>query len=907
MNSSNDHISAIGCLDEVIKLLTFKKSDLDKDVETEDIYYSSSILLYNVESEEYTPLFLFEHKLINDKDITSDKKIVNPLARIALNSVAIDLISILQKEDDKIKEALDRALEKAKILNRYKTIEKEIKYDRKVALACRIYDFLNSYMKENDIKRLSTLFKGIAMSKDEYSNVNSAFLSLFDTAIETLKKNGSSKIAYSEKEILLYLVFRCIAQAIKEKKNVLFVTSNDNKEELIDALNDISYCGEAFDLSSIYSLDISALEKEREQLSFDSSYQLLKKRYISFYQKREEIFDYPKFIKIDDIISSLTDAIDDRVKPVLLPITEYKKDDYLKDITVIDLFKREHIVPFSFLNTTLFIQKDLSGDVNEYELFKGYVKTIEEESIIVLECEKRIEDGCDIQIKDASSYKAYRELLKKLKEFIAVDKGMIQVSGLPLDRLLSCYEMLSTRKMMVLQFFKQEILDKTYKEIIDQFQSGQMKNKRNAIKVLKRYVIDKENKDYLSLVDILSDYIKEEEGLKDVITTYFRAYGQIVFSVSKVKDSIKAFSLKEEIEEYKMKSKEFDTFINRYLKEKDYRDVVDTSFKEISPHIVKVVKVINLLYTRFGCKDDLRDMNVKDLLPYISTYKDISYDQYRSAVIYQKGIQEASIALNEYFSMDKKEDIFSGFLSSLLLSYVAKFEEDFALYKDAYDDIQNQLKQALKDVLAIYSQQLISDTVAIERGEMDESYHMICKFLSDEREENKIMHSEELIELLSKRYLFHIASERDIALLDDKYYDVVILINSWGFDNLDLLNCYRVGRKVLIINDRSNYDLRTQFYDDTYITKKIVKTQFIRDDIDIDGISNLVERCEEKGILKKDERETIIPFIQVKNTIEIDDCISYAEFINLCEGKELEQVDIIDKVLSQFTFNSHKP
>ena len=58
--------------------------------------------------------------------------------------------------------------------------------------------------------------------------------------------------------------------------------------------------------------------------------------------------------------------------------------------------------------------------------------------------------------------------------------------------------------------------------------------------------------------------------------------------------------------------------------------------------------------------------------------------------------------------------------------------------------------------------------------------------------------------------------------MPDVVYDHVILFDTGFFNSIELLTSYQFGKDVLILNDRTLYDIRTQGYHETLLNKEVM-------------------------------------------------------------------------------------
>ena len=79
-----------------------------------------------------------------------------------------------------------------------------------------------------------------------------------------------------------------------------------------------------------------------------------------------------------------------------------------------------------------------------------------------------------------------------------------------------------------------------------------------------------------------------------------------------------------------------------------------------------------------------------------------------------------------------------------------------------------------------------------------------------------------MYQIYAKRYPITLIRSSDLGLLEDETYDEVLVLDSRGLSDVELLSAYRVGTSVMILDASDEADMRTQNYHNTLINRTTI-------------------------------------------------------------------------------------
>lgn len=181
-------------------------------------------------------------------------------------------------------------------------------------------------------------------------------------------------------------------------------------------------------------------------------------------------------------------------------------------------------------------------------------------------------------------------------------------------------------------------------------------------------------------------------------------------------------------------------------------------------------------------------------------------------------------------------------------------------YEDSLSDTEEVTSlvryQNLRDNILYFKSNLFTDK--------DELLDKISNLTYNRKERMEFLKS--LFSLLP----ISVASIENIPVLDDDTYDHVIILDSGFFNNEELIEGYRLGKDVLLLNDHALFDSRTQFYHQTLINKEVLYQKAF----DFSSLSkDVLDKIKEKiDYINTD----IYPFVSNENNNEyalLPDCL----------------------------------
>ena len=290
-----------------------------------------------------------------------------------------------------------------------------------------------------------------------------------------------------------------------------------------------------------------------------------------------------------------------------------------------------------------------------------------------------------------------------------------------------------------------------------------------------------------------------------------------------------------------------------------------------------MIDKLNQLVACFKDKQiNLFSLDFSSLLNWIVLIQNQDYETYHQYASLMSCLKNTSKLLkdtiHQYIVKEVPlTDFADEFKMSLIISLYQHCNSRFSQYEKGYEMAKKEYEDSLSDteeVTSLVRYQNLRDNILYFKSnlftEKDELLNKINNLTYNRKERMEFLKS--LFSLLP----ISVASIENIPVLDDDTYDHVIILDSGFFNNEELIEGYRLGKDVLLLNDHALFDSRTQFYHQTLINKEVLYQKVF----DFSSLSkDVLDKIKEKiDYINTD----IYPYVSKENNTEyalLPDCL----------------------------------
>ncbi len=839
-----------------------------KNIPTTKRYVSliAPVFLLDKGNDIYIPFLVF-HAEYKGESLTLKKilPMVNPIAIELLQEEGISpMESFTWSTIPSYLNSIMSLLETNKKIDSY-SLEYGISFlDASFALAISVYPFLLNRMKGGEIEEK---YKGLFQERkdpvmeEEIEKDNIGCFVRFERARKRLNLYKSAKISYSGIDVVTDVLLRFLDSFIEKKETVLLITPSSEKEAVrkflsSSSLNDFVLDYDDYNLENILSI----IDKEDyhentyQEDCMVQSYELKRDRYLSFEQKKEECFSLiRKRMKAEDLSFILQNR---NIESKPFSISDYTEEDYKKDNVFLSSFHTYDRVISTYLENHPFY--GLSAD-EKRETFDSLqllniqiLNTLKD--ISQMENEDTLLKDYGITISNLSEYQRVKESFALLSEYNGFPKKYFRTNKqgekrLSLPQLKLRYQALSSSTLLVSNIMDEKIFEEDISSLLHDYQDGNLFQKTKAKRKIVRYLKVKRGTDMKTVIRILTSYEQSKRELERVLPDYRQAYGDNVNTMNGVMEIESNIRYIERFNRYSVKNPNFTLehpFVKRYLKDKDFRQDSQKEFKELSSNYQKLMEKLSEFnsFFRYRRRDYLSfDLNV--LNDEITLLQKQDYESYRQYSLFITNLYNSSKLLqskvHEYV-LKKKELIHftEDFRYSIFLSLYQMCEKSFSQYQNGYETAKKEYEDSLSDTKEVNNliryQNLKDNVLAFKADNINKKAGFVNKVNTYSYNQKERI---ECLKLLFALAPISLGTIDNIPLLDDSSYDHVIILDSGFFSNEELLDAFRLGKDVLLLNDHTLFDSRTQFYHQTLINKETLYQKAF----DFDSLNPEIIQC----------------------------------------------------------------
>ncbi len=713
------------------------------------------------------------------------------------------------------------------------------------ALAVSVYPFLLNRIKGEEVEeKYKGLFQERKDSKieEEMERDNIGCFVRLERAKKRLNLYKSAKISYSGIDIVADVLLRFLDSFIEKNETVLLLTPSSEISAVKKFLSSSSLNDFVLDYDD-YNLEhvLSIIDKEDyHENTFDEdrmiqSYDLKRERYLSFEQKKEECFSPLRKRMTADDISFVLENKNTVSNPLF--ISDYTEKDYKKDNVFLSSFSMyDRVIPTYLENHPFY---GLSSDEKRetYDSLQllniQILNTLKELSM--MEKEDTFLHDYGITISTLKDYERVKESFALLGEYNGFPKKYFKTNKqgekrLSLPQLKLRYQALSSSTLLVSNIMDEKIFNEDISSLLLDYDKGNIFKKNKAKRKITRYLKVKRGTDMKTVIRILTSYMQSKSELDRVLPDYQDAYGENVSTMNGVMEIESNIRYIEKFNRYSLKNPNFSLehpFVKRYLKDKEFRQDSQKEFKELSTNYQKLTEELNEFssYFRYQRKDYLSS-DLERLNEEILSLQKQEYESYRQYSLFIANLKSSSKLLqNEVHRYILKKKTLTHFAEEfrygLFLSLWHQCRKNFSQYEKGYEQSKKEYEDSLSDTKVVNSlnryQNLKENVLSFKSDRFHRREELVDKVNSHSYDQEERM---EFLKMIFSLVPISVGTVDNIPLLDDSCYDHVIILDSGFFSNEELINGYRLGRDILLLNDHTLFDSRTQFYHQTLINKE---------------------------------------------------------------------------------------
>ena len=815
--------------------------------------FVSPVLVFDKSKNCYYPL-LFLTTSYKDGKLYIDHSVyfLNPVATAFFFELGIDLNDeingrVLFAFIDSIKKKI---FEK-KLLNKVDLLYGLTDFDVADIHYVQAMPFLNQFAKGEEYPvKYQGLFKELKDSEieKEVSKIDIGFLARFERSKKRLEGYKSEKISYQGKDAFDYIVLGFLYEVIRNKENTLFVVPKSEKEELLHFLKEeklMDFCFDYNDANFVKSLQ--ALKKEllkplsvQEEIKVEN-FLLNEERYINFVDKKYEITHFSNFRRNERKFDFLVNSIDKTSYLPPLDISDYTEEEFEKDYDYLNRLDSYESVLNSYVIDHPYYGLTATAKEENYQVINALIDDLCNE-ITALQKEIKEDhflEDYNIQINNFAELEKYLDDLKILSEYNGFPRKYFKLNQnnseyYALSHLKRRYQNLSSAKLIMDNFFDEEIYKEDIDAMVKEYENGSFFGKKKAKKRILSYFKLKKSNDFVTILRVIKGYLAAKIELDGLLPMYQDVYGDNVLTMNGVVEIESNIAY---IKKFKNHFKDDDDFsmnhpfIKRYLKDKDFRINMQSLGKDVALLYNEIQKNINQLIGYFlQAPRDYFKYSFTAILKHLQKLKNNSIKQFMDYASFNTGLEQASFLLQLTVRSYMRKQRPLSYLKReyfMALAY-AKYHRGrklFEPYLQSYEKVESAYLDDLshyEEISRLLRYQSIQTHLKENLTECD-----FDKLITEEEKEileknTDAQLKDEQIKLLSLRYPIGIVSFDDSVYLNDDSYNHVVIFDSMLMNNFELINSFRLGKDVLLLSDKTIFDMRTQGYHDTLINRDVI-------------------------------------------------------------------------------------
>lgn len=825
---------------------------------------------------------------------------------------------------------IENALETNKKKDIY-TLEYAFSYLSSVfALYISVYPFLSDRLRNEPVEeKYKGLFQELKDPKteDEIEKDTLGCYVRFEHAKKRLDCYKSAKISYQGMDIVTDILLRFLDSFIEKKETLLLLAPASEVGEVIKVLDEKNLGDFVLNYNDYNIEHISSVVANEEYYDLtDKDYMLIqsyeqkRERFLSFYDKKEQCFSSLKKHLYPDYIEFITKK--DKIKSYPLSVSSYTEEDYQKDISFLSDFSSYDRITPTYLENHPLYGLSLTEEREEYDslqLLLVQLMTSLKQFISLTEENAMFKDY-DISIQTFKDYDRINHSFAVLGEYNGFPKKYFRLNQqgekrLSLSQLKLRYQALSSSQLLVSNLMDDAIFNQDIVSLLDSYENGNFFERIKAKRKLSSYLRVKKQTDMKTVVRILHTYLISKEELNRVLPDYQEVYGDNVNTMNGVMEVESNIRYIDKFNSYASLNPEFtldQPFIKRYLKDKDFRIDSQRQFKQITLSYRELMDKLNQLTSCFENKKvNLLTLDFTSILNWIILIQNQDYETYHQYASFISSLKNTSKLLQDTIHQYIVKEIplinfADEFKMSLITSIYQDCNSKFSQYEKGYEMAKKEYEDSLSDteeVTSLVRYQNLRDNILYFKSnlfnEKDELLTKLTDLTYNRKERMGFLKA--LFSLLP----ISVASIESLPVLDDDIYDHVIILDSGFFNNEELIEGYRLGKDVLLLNDHALFDSRTQFYHQTLINKEVLyQKAFDFSSLTKDVLDKINEKiqCYNTDVYpyvsKRDDKEyAILPDCLLTHEKDIRFAMELALFLSEENGLTLYILDLLNIML----------
>lgn len=785
--------------------------------------YISPFLLHDLVTDSYYPFCFFK---IERTSSTSIKRSIsdfccNSAALISLkengisfheNSMSLDIGNLYSYLQEKISSQM--------LMNKFEWIPYLMQCDKDYIEYSSNFEFLNDYIYnftfDGKYKKYDALFKEIKEDSIEKKIESESFgcFSSLKRAISQADAYTGVKVRVLEPALLDAFVNSFLLK--KKKEKILFVSKD--KKELKSLFSSSVFMKLACKEDVIFQIkETEAIQHERR-----------KRQLLSFENKREECYSFMKQFKDEAYLEELPEK---KTQLIPLDFSGYTKEDYIRDKDFFSLLDSLNSLKNSTLLNHPYYGLYANKDKTDYDalqlLLMKLVKEIEE--LISALNDNEIFKRYNLSYRSLSELSVLIEDEKILSRYNGFPKKYFTIqpdmeNKYPLSYLKHSYQSLSSSKLLISNFCKEDIFSIDLKKYISYYESKNIIKKTLARNKILSYVKEKKDTDLNSLVRVLKSYLSNEENLKNLLPLYVQIYGDSITNMNGVVEIESNISYINQVREYQKRNPSFDLeepFYKRCFKDKDFRISFISFMEDISKKynvLCQDMKTYQTYYREIAASYFF-ELSFDNLLFKFQAERLYRYDDFREYCLFCEKKREASSYLNLAIQRYRRQNISlaslkDNFIYSLVYFFYQKSKESFKPFEEDYKKIKQQFYADSKN----------------EKEYQDSNLYNAFK-------ENSMI---DALKIVSKDELYSFKEDE---------FDYILIFDSSNFTNEEILSCYRISKHHIFIENNTFQDKRILGYHENVLTlDSLLRRELQFSSLDERLLSLLKEDCKSKGI-----------------------------------------------------------
>lgn len=800
--------------------------------------YICPVFVVDVEKNSAYPLFIFRCNHENDRvSLIKDFPIINEQAVQMIKDNGIEIPDI--KSDDIVGcvKSINDQIERKSRMNSINVLFALKSFNSDFLLSLSILPVLSDYLKTSNIdEKYEILFKTQDRSEVE-STIENDDIGLFareERVKKRLEGYKTAKISYQGRAIVDELIKNKIDNCIKEQDSLALIVPENEYEEVRKYLSSLMI--DDFILSKEELADLPGLLTGKEYKKIDTSsvsrMHDVVERYLLFLNKKNEKLHSVKK-EYFNVVNSLL-----KVQSKIIPIESnpYGHDDLEKDRGFFDLTKDIADKFHTPIKKNPYFGYIKEGTHEDYEVLQLAFLRLDKclKELVDVIGEAKFLSDYNIVIENDEQFSRVEKSFAVLNEYNGFPRKYFQLKenekDLPLSVLKEKNKKLSSSKLIVENLFENSILELDIDNLVNRYKNGNIFQKAKVKKEIRKYLKNKSTESFDVIIDIISLYIDAKKSLEEILPTYLEEYGDNVLTMNGVLEIENNISYVHKFNEYSLIVSQFSLehpFIKRYLKDKDFRKASQYGFSKIKAIHDEFVSITEELRSIFDVEHTISSISYQELMIKTDEYRTLAYTDFNAYVLVRDGLQNASWILKNTilsFSDDCTLDEFKSiYFDSLLVSWADSNINEFKPYQKGFDDSKKAFDDMLVDFNEASGKERYINLVDIVTARKEK-----CRTdMTDIR--NALLNGEyyskikgRLCSLLVSLYPISLLTPSMLYMLPDDLFDHAMILDTGLLSNTELLNSYRIGKDVLIVNDRALFDFRTQGYHETLMNEEVL-------------------------------------------------------------------------------------